>query len=411
MSTSRTRGKIAMRQALAARYEIRVRGPLGPTMLEAFPGLAPRRRGEDTVLSGSLPDQAALFGVLYQIEALGLELVEIRCHHARPPAPGGLGKEIDMKALVLNELGAAPTLQEMSVPEVGPGQVRLRVKAAGLNKIDAMIASGMLKGTAEYQFPVVLGRDAAGIVDAVGDGVDHVNIGDGVIGHVPMDGTLRHGTLAYYAVVPGDAVVGKPSNLDYAAAAAVPLAGAAAVASVDAVEAGPASTLLIVGASGGVGSYAVQLAASRGATVIATALPDDADRARGLGASEIVNYREDIAGQIRSTHPDGIDGLIDLVSYDPDSLGKLAAVVRNGGRVASTLGAAQGDALSARGITGTNITVSPTRATLAKLVAEIEDGALRVDVEQTLSLEHAQKGLETLAAGNARGKLVVLLDR
>jgi NADPH:quinone reductase-like Zn-dependent oxidoreductase len=315
-----------------------------------------------------------------------------------------------MKALALTDFDNAPALNELPVPEVASGQVRIRVGAAGLNKIDTAIGSGMLQGMAEYQFPVVLGRDAAGVVDAVGDGVDHVSVGDEVIGHVLLGPTLHDGTLAEYALVPADAVVAKPDNLDFTAAAALPLAGAAALAAVDAVEPSPGARVLIAGAGGGVGSYAVQLAASRGATVIATGLPDDADRLRDLGAAEVVDYRDDVAAQVLTGAGGPVDALIDLVSFDADSLDKLAATVRHRGKVASTLNAASPEALAPRGLVATNIMATPTRETLTTLVDEIQRGALRVDVEQTMSLDEATTGLETLANGQARGKIVVTLD-
>ncbi len=313
-----------------------------------------------------------------------------------------------MKALVITDYDSAPALRDLPVPEVGPGQVRLRVKAAGLNKIDSMIASGMLKGQAEYRFPVVLGRDAAGIVDALGEGVEDVAVGDEVIGHELLaEGTLHDGTLAEYAILPGRAIAHKPARADFVTAAAVPLAGATALQAVDAVDAGPGLTILIAGASGGVGSFAVQLAVSRGARVIATGLPDDAERLRGLGAAEVVDYRGDVPLLVRAAHPEGVDGLIDLVSRDVDGNVALSVVVRDGGKVASTLYVADQAKLAARGITGTNVVASPVRETLTTLGEEIDRGRLRVDVEETLPLENAASGLDTLATGHARGKIVV----
>ena len=315
-----------------------------------------------------------------------------------------------MKALVLSDFDSAPALQDLPVPEPGPEQVRVRVKAAGLNKIDALISAGMLRGTAEYEFPVVLGRDAAGIVDAVGADVRNVATGDEVIGHELLAGSPLHdGTLAQYAILPGRGVARKPATVDFTTAAALPLAGATALATVDAVDAGPGKTILIAGASGGVGSYAVQLAISRGASVIATGLPDDDARLRDLGATEVVDYRGDVAAEVRAAHPDGVDGLIDLVSSGVDSNLKLAATVRDGGKVASTLYVADAEKLGERGISATNVVASPVSETLPTLSDEVDRGQLRIDVEQTLPLEDAAKGLDALAAGRARGKIVVTL--
>lgn len=314
-----------------------------------------------------------------------------------------------MKALVLTDFETAPVIADLERPEPDAGQIRIRVKAAGLNRMDAAISSGMVKGMAEYQFPVVLGRDAAGIVDAVGAGVDHVSVGDEVIGHIFFGPTLRDGTLAEYALLPADGVVAKPASLDFTQAAAVPLACTAALAAVEAAAVQQGQRVLIAGAGGGVGSYAVQLAVARGATVIATGLPDDADRLRGLGASKVVDYREDVAEQVLADGGE-VDALLDLVSFDPESFSRLAKAVRRGGKVGSTAGGATDEALAAAGLTGQVIVAVPNRETLAKLVGEIDRGALRVDVVETLPLDQAAKGLETLANGRAKGKIVVKFE-
>ena len=316
-----------------------------------------------------------------------------------------------MKALVLSDFDSAPALQDLPVPEPGARTSSVRVKAAGLNKIDALISAGMLKGTAAYEFPVILGRDAAGIVDAVGSDVRNVATGDEVIGHELLAGSPLHdGTLAQYAILPGHGVARKPATVDFTTAAALPLAGATALASVDAVDAGPGKTILIAGASGGVGSYAVQLAISRGASVIATGLPDDDARLRDLGAREVVDYRGDVAAEVRAAHPDGVDGLIDLVSSGVDSNLKLAATVRDGGKVATrSTQPTRRSSASVGSAPRTSSPHSPVSETLATLGDEVDRGRLRIDVEQTLPLEDAAKGLDTLAAGRARGKIVVTL--
>lgn len=314
-----------------------------------------------------------------------------------------------MKALALTDFDTGPALQDLPTPEPGPGQLRVRVKAAGLNGMDTAISSGMVKEMAEYQFPVVIGRDGAGIVDAVGEDVDHVSIGEAVIGHIFFGPTLRDGTIAEFALLPADGVIAKPPSLDFTHAAAVPLAGAAARALLDAVDIQQGQKLLIAGASGGVGSYAIQLAAARGATVIATGLPEDEDRLKSLGASKVVDYRDDVAEQVLAAGGE-VDALFDLVSFDADSFGKLAKAVRRGGRVGSTAGGATEEALEAAGLAGQIIVAMPNRETLTMLLAEIERGALRVDVEKVVPLDEATKGLETLANGHAQGKIVVKVD-
>jgi hypothetical protein len=131
-----------------------------------------------------------------------------------------------MRALNVPAAGRQPEVSELSTPEVTDGTVLIKVKAAGLNAIDNGIAAGMLAGTMPHEYPVVIGRDAAGVVAAVGAGGDHVNIGDEVLGHVLLAPPIQAGTLAEYALLPAAAVVAKPAELDFVTAAAIPLAGA-----------------------------------------------------------------------------------------------------------------------------------------------------------------------------------------
>jgi NADPH2:quinone reductase len=315
-----------------------------------------------------------------------------------------------MKAFALTDFESTPAIRELPTPDPGPGQVRIQVKAAALNGIDAAVASGMARAFAEYVFPVVIGRDAAGIVDAVGDGAGHVSVGDDVLGHFLLAPPFHDGTIAEYALLSADAVTGKPAGLDFAEAAALPLAGAAALAVVDAADLQQGQTVLIAGAGGGVGSFVLQLAAAHGATVIATGLAEDADRLRGLGASEIVDYHEDVAEQVRANHPDGVDALIDLVNFDPEGFAQLARAVRPEGRVASTTPGATEDALAAAGLTGQVVMAVPNRETLSRLIDEIDRGALKIDVEQVLPLDRAHEGLQTLSSRSARGKIVIAID-
>ncbi len=162
----------------------------------------------------------------------------------------------------------------------------------------------------------------------------------------------------------------------------------------DAIDPQPGQVVLITGATGGVGSFAIQLAAARGATVLATGTAADAGRLKDLGATVVLDYTAaPVTDQVRAAYPDGIDALIDLVSYAPDDL-PLSAL-RKGGKVASSLGA------------GANIMALPLSAVLTALAAQVLDGTLRVDVGTILPLDRAADGLATLADGKARGKIVV----
>jgi NADPH:quinone reductase-like Zn-dependent oxidoreductase len=313
-----------------------------------------------------------------------------------------------MRALHVPAAGEQPQLSELPVPEAADGTVLVRVKAAGLNALDNALAAGMMAQLLPHEYPLVLGRDAAGVVEAVGAGVEHVAVGDEVVGHVLLAPPVKAGTIAEYAVLPAAAVAAKPAGLDFVTAAALPLAGAAATAAVDAVDPQPGQTVLVVGASGGVGSYAVQLLAKRGATVVATGTADDAERLTGLGASSVVDYTAGpVADQVLAAHPDGVDALVDLVAYAPDGLPLTA--VRKGGKVASTLGAANDEVLGGLGLTGANIMAGPVREVIESLVEQAVAGSLKVDVSTVLPLDQAGAGLATIAGGKARGKIVIEL--
>jgi NADPH:quinone reductase-like Zn-dependent oxidoreductase len=311
-----------------------------------------------------------------------------------------------MRALHVPAVGEHERLSDLPVPDVTPGTVLVRVKAAGLNAIDNVIAVGMLAGRWPRAYPVILGRDVSGVVEAVGCGVEHVRVGDEVIGTVPLTPPIHAGTLAEYALVPAGVVAPKPAGLDFVTAAAIPLAGALAIAAVEAVDPRPGQTVLVNGASGGVGSYAIQLVAARGAEVVATGTAEDTDRLLRLGAITVVDHTAaPVATQVRALRPGGVDALIDLVAYTTRTL-PLGAVAR-GGLVASTLGAADDEALAAAGLTGTNVVAAPTRELLGRLAEQVAAGELTVDVTAVLPLDQATEGLRTLATGRARGKIVV----
>jgi NADPH:quinone reductase-like Zn-dependent oxidoreductase len=236
--------------------------------------------------------------------------------------------------------------------------------------------------------------------------VTHIRVGDEVVGTVPLAPPIQAGTLAEYALMPAEAVAVKPAGLDFVSAAALPFAGALATAAVDAVRPRPGRTVLVTGASGGVGSYAIQLAAARGADVVATGTPCDADRLRRLGAARVVDYTAaPVAEQVRAVYPDGVDALIDLVAYTAGTLPLTA--VATGGVVASGLGAADGEALAAAGLTGGNVRAHITAALIARLAEQAAAGTLAVEVTSVLPLDRATDGLRQLAKGEARGKIVV----
>ena len=258
----------------------------------------------------------------------------------------------------------------------------------------------------QHRYPRVLGRDAAGVVEAGGAGVEGIAVGDEVLGHVLLAPPIQAGTIAEYAVLPAAAVVPKPADLDFVTAAAIPLAGAAAAQAVDAVEPQAGQVVLVVGADGGVGSYAVQLLAARGVTVIATGKPESAYRLRALGASTVIDHHTaDVVEQVRAAHPDGVDALVNVAGLDPAAVPLRA--VRNGGKLSTTTAEPDADTLAAAGVTSTMIMARPLREVVAPLAEQAAAGTLKVSVAEVLPFDQAANGLARLAAGKANGKLVV----
>ena len=316
-----------------------------------------------------------------------------------------------MKAFALTSFEEPAGVSEVPVPQPGPGDVRVRVRAASINGFDVFVASGMAKDMMEHRLPVVIGKDFAGVVDAVGDGVTRFSPGDEVAGITPFDDVLHRGTFGDYVVVPADGFIGpKPADVDFERAAALGLAGLAALVSVDAIDPSEGDVVLVVGATGGVGAYTVQLAAARGATVIATGLPEDEAWLRELGAHEVVDYSGDVVSAVRAGHPEGIDALVDVVNRDAAVLSDVAGLVKDGGRVATTLSAADVEGLARRGVAATNVFAQADPAPFGRLLEVAGAGGVTVPVTRTFALGDLDEGLELLGTGQARGKFVVTLE-
>jgi NADPH:quinone reductase len=197
----------------------------------------------------------------------------------------------NMRAFGLTDWQNLPSVIETPKPQAGPGEVLVRVRASSLNGIDLAVAGGMLKGMMEFTFPVVLGKDFAGVVEAVGSGVTRLAMGDPVLGVITHPSLFHTGSFAEYIAVPETSAITRiPDGVDVAQAGALGLAAVAALATVDAVAPTKGETVLVSGATGGVGAFAIQLAAARGADVIATAKPgEDAEFVRGVGAAHAVD--------------------------------------------------------------------------------------------------------------------------
>lgn len=307
-----------------------------------------------------------------------------------------------MKAITLDAFDTPPRLRDdLLAPTPAPNEVLVRMHASSVNPVDNAIATGLLRQMAvEYQFPVILGRDYAGVVEQVGAEVTQYTVGDEVFGFLlHANPTVHEGSWAEFIVVPQDMFIGPaPQGVDLATAGAAPLAGITAMTAIDALELSDGDTVLIVGASGGVGSFAVQLATRTGATVVAPALPEDEAYLRDLGVSELLPRDGDLAAVARGRYPHGFDAVLDLVNYAPHVP---ATLVKEGGRVASPTGAA------GEGPGRTMVMAAPTPENLDRLARLLADGTLRVHVRETYELAEAPAALTELATTHTRGKLAI----
>lgn len=287
---------------------------------------------------------------------------------------------------------------EVDNPLLGPDAVLVDVAASGVNPVDWKIVSGGLQGAIPTHLPMIPGWDVAGTVTAVGPAIGDVAVGDRIAAYARKD-SIEHGTFAEQVAVPRRALALVPDGVGLSAAGGLPLAGLTAEQLLDATHVGRGDTVLVNGASGGVGSFAVQLAALRGARVIGTASEANHDYVRGLGA-EPVSYGDGLVDNVRGVASEGVSVVIDL--FGGDELAATPQLLRAGGRVASV---AEADTVKELG--GTYVFVHPDSAMLARLLQLVFDGALRVEIAQKYSLEQAAQALAAVKAGHTRGKVVI----
>jgi NADPH:quinone reductase-like Zn-dependent oxidoreductase len=306
-----------------------------------------------------------------------------------------------MKAVSISEFNADPIARDVDAPTPGGGEVLVDVEFASVNGMDAMTWAGYIEGMMPYELPITLGRDFSGTVSALGAAVDSLAVGDPVFGML-MSMPLHEGTFAESIAVPTWGLAKRPDGLDAKSAGALGLAGTAAKTAIDALAPTAGQTVLIVGATGGVGAIAIQLAKARGATVIATAAtPEEVEFVRDLGADEIVDYRGDLAAAVSALYPDGVDAVLHAAG---DGVA-LAGLVVAGGRFASTLGVGS-DQIAGRDVEATAVMAIPNSETLDALAAAAADGSLRVPISNTYGLDQIAAALKDFGSGTL-GKISV----
>ncbi|HEY8719131.1 NADP-dependent oxidoreductase [Pengzhenrongella sp.] len=310
-----------------------------------------------------------------------------------------------MKAMRYHEFGGPEVLryEDVERPIPGAGQVRIRVAATSFNGIDATIRSGSMQGPISVGLPHIPGIDVAGTVDALGEDVDAIAVGDQVVGLLPMTAA---GAAAEYVIAPAEALTGAPRNRHLTDAAALPLVGLTAWQSLfDHGNLTAGQRVLINGAGGAVGGYAVQLAKEARAQVIATASPRSAVRVKAAGADELIDHTiTDVTAAV--TEP--VDLVLNLAPVAPQQLAALLTLIRNGGNLVNTTVWMPAPSDEARGVRGIDLFVRSDADQLADLVARVSTGELLLDVAQRIALAdlpalHAQAG-----AGELPGKFVIL---
>lgn len=308
-----------------------------------------------------------------------------------------------MKAVQFHEVGGPEVLQltEIDRPEPGAGQVRLRVAASAFSAADAGMRGGFLP--IPIELPHVPGYDASGTIDAIGEGVDGFNVGDAVIAFLPME---RDGGAAEYVIAPAEAIVAAPTSIPLADAAGLPsVALTAWQALFDNGRLTAGQRVLIVGAGGVVGKYAIQLAVRAGVLVIATASPRSFEAVRDAGAHQIVDHTTtDVLGAI-----DGqVDVLLNLAPVTPDQFAANVAAVRDGGIVVSTTAFMETPGDEERGVTASTVFVLPNRERLTELVSLVDAGSLTVEVTRRISLAELPALHAEAETGRISGKVIVL---
>ncbi|MGQ0591382.1 MAG: NADP-dependent oxidoreductase [Gammaproteobacteria bacterium] len=306
-----------------------------------------------------------------------------------------------MQAVRIHTYGGPGVLKYEEAPllKPGPGEVLVRVHAAGVNPVDWKIREGYFKGTMNHPLPLILGWDLSGVVEATGSGVEGLKKDDEVYSRPDI---ARDGAYAEYIVVRETEVALKPKSIDHVHAAAIPLAALTAWQSLfDSAALSAGQKVLIHAAAGGVGSFAVQLAKWKGAYVIGTASNRNQEFVRKLGADETIDYQttrfEDMVHDV--------DVVFDTIGGDTQK--RSWKVLKKGGILVSIVGPPSAEEAAAHGVRHASVFVQPSATQLTELANLVDSGKLRPIVETVLPLAEARRAHELSQTGHARGKIVL----
>lgn len=308
-----------------------------------------------------------------------------------------------MKAVRFHETGSADVLryEDAERPVPGAGEVLVQVAGSAYNPADGGMRGGFLP--IPITLPHIPGYDVSGTVAGLGDGVTGLIVGQQVIGFIPM---ARDGSAAQYVVAPAEALVPAPARIPLADAAAIPSVGLTAwQALFEAGDLKSGQRVLINGAGGPVGGYAVQLAHRAGAHVIATASPRSIDAVTASGADEIIDHT---TTSVLDAVTEPVDILLNLAPITPEAFSEMAALVRDGGVVVSTTPRVPTPGDEQRGVRAVTIYLHPDTAVLTELVDLIDRGDLRVDIAERVALSELPELHRRADAGEVHGKVVIV---
>jgi len=323
----------------------------------------------------------------------------------------GTDKDAAMKAVGIEEFGGRDRLQvmELPVPQPGEGEVLVRIQAVGVNPVDWKIREGYLQQLFSHRFPLVLGWDMAGVVVGNGHAARRFQPGEAVYGYCRRP-VIQSGTYCEFLAIPESYLTLRPLCLTDEQAAGLPLAGLTAYQAVyGAGRLQKGQSILILGASGGVGSMAVQLARIAGARIYAVASRSNHDYLEDLGADVAIDYRsEDLIPRLRDEEPDGLDLVFDLVGGA--ALDRARQCVKSGGRLVSIVDDIRGDLPAAASFTFEFVFVEPNARQLDRLSELVRSGRLAVEVSRSYGLTRAAEAHAQMESGHTRGKIVLRVD-
>ena len=310
-----------------------------------------------------------------------------------------------MRAFVIRDFEQPGAVEQVEAPHAGDNDVLVRVHTAGVNPMDNAIATGATRAWSETRVPTIPGIDAAGTVEAVGADVKDFAPGDAVIANAFDKGFWGEGTFAELVVVPASSVFPKPADLDDVQAATVGLPGLTALSGIDVLDIKKGSNVVVIGATGGVGSWFTQLAADRGANVVGVARRENADYALSLGCNDVVISDAAVVDDLRAKFPDGIDAIADF-SGNTELIDSMAEVLKRGGKVGTSGARLDIDAYAARGMTAVQINRAPVER-MPELLDLLASGRIKTPAAKVVPLEKAGDAVSGVGQRHTRGKVVV----